>query len=701
MVDRQFEPPAGWKVSSDATARLVQAADWSATSLGPRDAWSPSLKLAVDIILASAFPMALRWGPDFVLIYNDAYRPILGDKHPWALGKPAREAWAEVWSQIEPAHIALLQGKTPSIFAEDMLLRIQRHGSDWDDARFTLGYSPVDDPTAPTGIGGVLVTAVETTDRVAAEDALRASEEALRESRGFMADILRSAGEAFYAVDRDGSTTLCNQAFLRVLGFQAEEEVIGHKLHDVIHHTHPDGSIYEKSDCPIYICAATGEPAHVEHEYFYRLNGERFPVEYWVSPVFRDGVRQGAICTFVDITERRAAEAELAQREAEFRTFSQAVPNHVWASPPNGQLNWFNDRVYEYSGASPGALDGTGWVDLVHPDDVAAAAARWGAALASGEVYQTEFRLRRADGVYRWHLARALPIRGPAGEIVRWIGTNTDIQDQKTTAEALVALNESLAQRVAEEAAERDRLWQTSQDLLVVVDKNGIFKAANPAWASVLGWRPDEVVGKHHQAFVHPDDQAASEAALDRAQNGPLRAVENRHMHKDGGFRWISWIARRRGTWSMLRDATSPPRKRPPRAWRRRRRPCDRARRWRRSASSPAASPTTSTTCWRWLSARWICSAAGSPAATPAPSDISMPPMTRAARGVADPEAAGLFPAAAAAAGGNRRQQIGLRHVGSSEAFHRRGHPPSRPCWPVVSGAPTPIPISWRTSSST
>ena len=177
------------------------------------------------------------------------------------------------------------------------------------------------------------------------------------------------------------------------------------------------------------------------------------------------------------------------------------------------------------------------------PTIVDAAAARWGAALASGEVYQTEFRLRRADGVYRWHLARALPIRGPADEIVRWIGTNTDIQDQKTTAEALAALNETLAQRVAEEAAERDRLWQTSQDLLVVVDQNGIFKAANPAWASVLGWRPEEVVGKHHQVFVHPDDQAESEAALGRALTGPLRPVENRHMHKDGGFRWISWIA--------------------------------------------------------------------------------------------------------------------------------------------------------------
>ena len=134
--------------------------------------------------------------------------------------------------------------------------------------------------------------------------------------------------------------------------------MIGRKLHDVIHHTHPDGTHYDKADCPIYICAASGKPAHVEDEYFYRLNGEAFPVDYWVSPIFRDEVHQGAICTFVDITERQAAAAELARSEAQFRAFAQAMPNHVWASRPDGQLDWFNERVYEYSGRPAGALDG-------------------------------------------------------------------------------------------------------------------------------------------------------------------------------------------------------------------------------------------------------------------------------------------------------------------------------------------------------
>ena len=107
----------------------------------------------------------------------------------------------------------------------------------------------------------------------------------------------------------------------------------------------------------------------------------------------------------------------------------------------------------------------------------------------------------------------------------------------------MASLNATLEERVSEEAAERDRLWQTSQDLLVVVDPNGTFKSANPAWQAVLGWELDEVIGKNHLDFVYPEDRTGSQGALDEALNTPLPAYENRCLHKDGSFRWISWIA--------------------------------------------------------------------------------------------------------------------------------------------------------------
>jgi PAS domain-containing protein len=205
---------------------LVRALDWSKTPLGPRDGWSESLKLAVDIVLSSGFPMALRWGPEFVLIYNDSYKPILGDKHPWALGKPASEAWAEVWPQIEPFHRQIIDGKSEAVFAEDTLLRIRRHGGQWEDARFTLGYSPTPDPAAPGGIGGIFVSAIETTERVEAErrllearQALSTSNKSLESERAFLRDLFQHA-PSFMAVVRgpDHRFEMVNDAFTELIG---------------------------------------------------------------------------------------------------------------------------------------------------------------------------------------------------------------------------------------------------------------------------------------------------------------------------------------------------------------------------------------------------------------------------------------------------------------------------------------------------
>ena len=182
-------------------------------------------------------------------------------------------------------------------------MRIQRNGEQWEDARFTVSYSPVPDPSTQTGVGGVLITAVETTNRVRTEEALREREAELRL-------VLDSATDAFYCVDTSGATTMCNAAFLRMLGIEREKDAIGKKLHDVIHHSHPDGSPYAKEDCPIYQVAQNGGSAHVDSELFFRLDGTSFPVEYWVSEIMRNGEIQGAVCTFIDITERRRSQEQ-------------------------------------------------------------------------------------------------------------------------------------------------------------------------------------------------------------------------------------------------------------------------------------------------------------------------------------------------------------------------------------------------------
>jgi PAS domain S-box-containing protein len=243
------------------------------------------------------------------------------------------------------------------------------------------------------------------------------------------------------------------------------------------------------------------------------------------------------------VIDRADAEAALAASEAEFRTFAQAMPNQVWASAPDGNLNWFNERVYAYGGAKPGELDGDGWVAMVHPEDVPVAGEKWQAALQTGDTYETEFRLRRQDGAYRWHLGRALPIRDLDGKIGRWIGTNTDIEDQKATTEALARLNATLAHEVTERTADLDRVWRNSQDLLVVVDASGAFRAVSPSVEAILGWTPEDLVGQTALGFIVEEDQASTNAAIEAAAVGLLDVYENRYRHKQGGFRWLSWVA--------------------------------------------------------------------------------------------------------------------------------------------------------------
>lgn len=150
-----------------------------------------------------------------------------------------------------------------------------------------------------------------------------------------------------------------------------------------------------------------------------------------------------------DVTEAHVATQALKESEGLFKTFAQAMPNQVWSATPDGQLDWFNDQVFGYSGLTFDDLAGSKWATMVHQDDLPAAAKSWAEALSSGQPYQAEFRLRSMDGAYQWHLARALPIRNPAGKITRWIGTNTDISRLKEAEDQQQLLTYEFEHRMA------------------------------------------------------------------------------------------------------------------------------------------------------------------------------------------------------------------------------------------------------------
>jgi PAS domain S-box-containing protein len=525
------EPPY-FLANGGEVGAIILSRDWTDSPIGLPLHWPPELKTLINVMLNAGQPMFITWGETRTLLYNDAFIEIVGDKHPESLGQPFHEVFAEAWDTVSPLFQTVSEGR--AVHMDDITVTLDRRSRPTSEAHFVFSYTPVRD--ANGAVKGLYCACTETTEQVFAQRRLEAERqrqrrllqqmpgfvavlsgpthvyqyvndayvriagprgfigrgvrdvfpelhdqgfferldevyltgeafamssaplrlsgededrridllyepirddagqvtgifvggydvtqahrtaESLRQSEAYIRLLLASTSEGFYAVDCHGNTTLCNAAFLSMLGFDNEAQALGLRLHEVIHHSHPGGEHYPFRECPIFQCASEGKSAHVTDEVFFRVDGSSLPVEYWVHPIIRHGRLDGALCTFIDVTEQRRTRA------------------------------------------------------------------------------------------------------------------------------ALLELNETLERRVEERTRERDRAWNNSQDLQAVLGLNGIFRAVNTAWTTVLEWKPEEVVGRHYLEFIHPEDRAFSADALSATVMDDASAIENRCQHKDGSYRWVSWV---------------------------------------------------------------------------------------------------------------------------------------------------------------
>ena len=303
---------------------------------------------------------------------------------------------------------------------------------------------------------------------------------------------------------------------------------------------------------------------------------------YWTygySPIDEGDCVGGVLVVCRDVTQDYLAAAALREREAELARVQQV--GRIGGLEVDLRTGFRNRRSPEYlliHGLSPEAANESheDWVRRVHPEDREATEKKFREAIA-GKVrdYTVQYRIiRPSDGETRWISVRSTIERDENGRAVRLVGAHSDVTEQVATEQALrqneersrrladqlAELNATLAQRVEEKTRERDRIWNVSQDLLLVADRAGVWRTVNPAWTRTLGWSEAELLGRTSQWLEHPDDGGLTRSQVRKLGEADTTVrFECRFRHKDGSFRWLSWTGVADGPYiyAVARDVTA------------------------------------------------------------------------------------------------------------------------------------------------
>ncbi len=432
--------------------QLMRTLNWSRTPLGTPDTWPQSLRTTLGIMLNSRFPMFLFWGDDLLCFYNDAYRPSLGNdgKHPSALGKPAAEVWPEIWhSLVEPLTTHIRAGGE-STWSEDQLVPIYRNGR-MEDVYWTFSHSPVFDESSQ--IAGVIVTCTETTEKVV-------NLKKLADSNNQLHFAIEATELGTWDYNPITGKFKANDRLLEWFGLPLHEETKLSMALEVI--AEKDRKRVEKA-IAYALDTASGGRYDIEYTIIHRLTKEERIVRVQGRAWF--GSNQEVYRfngTMQDITRQALARRKLETEKKRFMTLLETIPNIAWTTKPTGEATFVNQRWYDCTGQSFEETCKGGWETAIHSDDLPAALEKMAHSLTTGEPYVTEYRIRRTDGAYRWHLARATAVRDEAGEITSWLGTLTDIHEQK---QIQVRLDELVRQRTEQLEATVQELRRSNENL--------------------------------------------------------------------------------------------------------------------------------------------------------------------------------------------------------------------------------------------
>ncbi|MBC8173585.1 MAG: PAS domain-containing protein [Chitinophagales bacterium] len=324
-----------------------------------------------------------------------------------------------------------------------------------------------------------------------------------------------------WMADKNASLTYSNKELLNFVGFsdykdftaQAWEKVIHPDDIQMVYKIFEDAYINQKSysfECR-FINAATGEYEWVMFKGVPRMEQKKV---------------SGFIGTGLNINQEKIQMEALRESSEKFETLLEAIPQMTWTNLPDGDVNFYNQKWYNYTGLDYEQTKGWGWKTVVHPEDLPGTVKDFTEALQTGKIFVTENRYKRSDGSYRWHLNRALPVKNEKDEIVLWVGTATDIHDLKQIENAL------------KESEGRFRmLAETLPQLVWVTDEKGNADFTSGRWKEYTGIEPSGE--EEWKAVIHPDDlENINNAWMHSLTTGSIYRCEVRMKSKTGEYRW-------------------------------------------------------------------------------------------------------------------------------------------------------------------
>ncbi|MDQ8012574.1 MAG: PAS domain S-box protein [Flavobacterium nitrogenifigens] len=518
---------------------LIRSADWSKTSLGNPDKWPQSLKTMTAMMLSNPFGMYIAWGKNYIQLYNDAFRPILGtSKHPDALGGSSKNTFAEIWDIIGPMFSDVMKGHAVSF--PDFKVPLHRNGYT-EDCFFDFSYSPI--KVEDGSIGGILVTVIETTEKKIVADALQES------NAQFVNNIMQAPVPEAILRGTDFVVEMANFVLLNNIWKKEENEVQGKKILEIfpelkkqkyaalLKKVYESGNAYSESESLLFIDN--------------KKNGNPFYVDFEFAPLREsDNSISGIRMTLIDVTEKVEARKKIEESEKRFRLLTESIPQLIWETDADGNALFTSGRWLEYTGIEPG-IEGS-WQKMIHPDDFEENIKIWQHALATGEMYRCDVRMRRKDGSYRWHTVIGEPVFCPDNNIVNWVGAFTDIHtekafthelEQQVTARTreLIQINESLRK-----SEERYHLMveEVQEYAILYLNGNGIIENWNAGAEKIKGYKAEEIIGKYFAVFYTEKDQKNNlpQRLLEIAREKGKVIHEGWRARKDGSQFWASVV---------------------------------------------------------------------------------------------------------------------------------------------------------------